>query len=161
MSRLQLSEKQAALASAQARMVGLQAALDPSSGDVQAAQQRIAQARAGGVATLARLQQSKQQLVQQGLEIQEQLQNTEQEIAQVNLGLQNSVVRSPITGTLHELNLRNTGQTVNPGETLAKVIPTQKNKAPIEIKALIPRAANQQGRDWLPRSNARLRLPLL
>ncbi len=153
-SRLQLSEKQAALASAQARMVGLQAALDPSAGEVEAARERIAQAQAGGVATLARLQQSKQQLVQQGLEIQEQLQNTEQEIAQVNLGLQNSVVRSPITGTLHELNLRNTGQMVTPGETLAKVIPNRQinnqpnanpqnsnqpnNRTPIEIKALVP-----------------------
>lgn len=139
-SRLQLSEKKAALASAQARIIGLQAALDPSAGDVQAARERIAQAQASGVATLARLQQSKQQLVQQGLEIQEQLQNTEQEIAQVNLSLRNSVVRSPITGTLHELNLRNTGQMVNPGETIAKVIPTLQNdrNSALEIKALIP-----------------------
>jgi HlyD family type I secretion membrane fusion protein len=134
-SRLQLAEKQAALETAQARMVGLQAALNPSSGDVQAAQQRIAQAQAGGAATLARLQQSKQQLAQQALEIQEQLQKTEQEIAQVNLSLQNSTVRSPVDGTLHELSLRNTGQVINPGETIATVIPAQ---ASIEIRAMVP-----------------------
>jgi HlyD family secretion protein len=134
-SRLQLYEKQAALEMAQSRMITLQAALNPPTGEVQAAQERIAQAEAGGVATVARLQQSKQQLIQQGLEIQEQLQKTEQEIAQVNLSLKNSVLRSPITGTLYELSLRNTGQVVNPGETLAKVIPAE---APIEIKAMVP-----------------------
>jgi HlyD family secretion protein len=134
-SRLQLYEKQAALEMAQSRMINLQAALNPSTGEVQAAQERIAQAEATGLATIARLQQAKQQLVQQGLEIQEQLQKTEQEIAQVNLNLRNSVVRSPITGTLFEVSLRNTGQVVNPGETLARVIPAD---APIEIKARVP-----------------------
>lgn len=134
-SQLQLYEKQTALETARARMVSLQAALNPSNGNVQAAQQRIAQAQASGAATLARLQQSKQQLVQQGLEIEEELENTEQEIAQVNLGLQNAVVRSPITGTLHELQLRNTGQVVQPGETIATVIPTD---TAIEIRAMVP-----------------------
>lgn len=134
-SRLQLFEKQAALEAAQARMLSLQASLNPSTGDVQAARERIAQADASGVAAIARLQQSKQQLVQQGLEIQEQLKTTEQEVAQVNLGLQNAEVRSPITGTLHQLTLRNTGQVVNPGETIAQVIPTD---AAVSIKAMIP-----------------------
>lgn len=134
-SRIQLYEKQAALEAAQAKMLGLQAALSPSTGDVQAASERIAQARASGNATLARLQQSKQALVSQGIEIQEQLQTTEQEIAQVNLTLQNAVVRSPISGTLHELSLRNTGQVISPGATIAKVIPST---TPIEIKAMVP-----------------------
>ncbi|MEO0770952.1 MAG: HlyD family efflux transporter periplasmic adaptor subunit [Cyanobacteria bacterium J06649_4] len=134
-SELQLYEKQAALETARARLLSLQASLNPSQGDVQAAEQRIAEAQAGGAATLARLQQSKQQLVQQGLDIEEQIQNTEQEIAQVNLNLQNAVVRSPITGTLHELRLRNTGQVVSPGETIARVIPAN---APVEIRAMVP-----------------------
>jgi len=134
-SRLQLFEKQAALEAASARMLSLQANLDPSTGDVQAARERIAQAQAGGAATLARLRQAKQQLVQQGLEIQEQLQTTAQEIAQVNLGLENAQVRSPITGTLHQLNLRNTGQVVTPGETVAQVIPAD---SPVSIKARVP-----------------------
>ena len=136
-SLLQLNEKQAALETAKARMLSLQATLNPSTGDVRAARERIAQAEASGAATIARLQQNKQQLVQQGLEIQEQLQNTRQEIAQVNLGLQNAEVRSPITGTLHQLNLRNTGQVVNPGETIAQVIPTD---TPVSIKARVPAA---------------------
>ncbi|MEL6853955.1 MAG: HlyD family efflux transporter periplasmic adaptor subunit [Cyanobacteria bacterium J06607_13] len=134
-SRLQLTEKQAALQTAQARLASMQATLNPATGSVKAAHERIAEAKASGAATLARLQQSKQQLVQQGLEIQEQLQTTEQELAQVKLNLENAVVRSPITGTLHELNLRNTGQVVSPGETLAKVIPAA---APLEIKAMVP-----------------------
>lgn len=134
-SRLQLTEKQAALAAAQARMIRLQAALNPSTGDVRAARERIAQSRASGLSTLAGLQQQKQQLVSQGIEIQEQLQTTEQEIAQVNLELDNSVVRSPVSGVLHELSLRNTGQVLNPGETIAKVIP---DSAPVELKAMVP-----------------------
>ena len=134
-SQLQLSETQAALEAARARMLSLQANLNPSTGDVRAARERVAQAEASGAATMARLQQSKQQLVQQGLEIQEQLQTTEQDIAQVNLGLQNAEVRSPITGTLHQLNLRNTGQVVSAGETLAQVIPAD---APVSIKAMVP-----------------------
>ncbi|MEO1791963.1 MAG: HlyD family efflux transporter periplasmic adaptor subunit [Cyanobacteria bacterium J06629_19] len=134
-SQLQLSEKQAALETARARMVSVQASLNPSRGSVQAAQQRIAQAEATGESTLAQLQQSKQQLMQEGLDIEKHLKATEQEIAQVNLELENATVRSPVTGTLHELRLRNIGQVVTPGETIATVIPTN---APIEIQALVP-----------------------
>ena len=134
-SRLQLTEKQSALEAARARMLSLQADLNPSMAQVRAARERIAEAEAGGAATLARLQQSKQQLLQQGLEIQTQIETTAQEIAQVNIGLQNSDVRSPISGTLHQLNLRNTGQVVSPGETIAQVIP---NNAPTFIKARVP-----------------------
>ncbi|MGB7415536.1 MAG: HlyD family secretion protein [Thermosynechococcaceae cyanobacterium] len=136
-SKLKLSEKQAALETARARMAKEQASLNPPKSEMQAAQQRIAQAQASGDSTLARLQQSKQQLVQEGLEIKKQLKNTEQEIAQVKLELQNATVRSPITGTLHELRLRNTGQVVTSGETIATVIPTN---APIEIRVMVPAA---------------------
>lgn len=137
-SQLQLSEKQAALETAQARMASVQASLNPSGGSVQAAQQRIAQAQATGASTLARLQQSKQQLIQEGIDIEKQLNTIEQERAQVNLELQNATVRSPITGTLHELRLRNTGQVVSSGETIATVIPTN---TPIEIRAMVPAAS--------------------
>lgn len=134
-SRLQLAERESDLASARARMNSLKSALNPSPGNVQAAQARIEQAQASGKATKARLQQAKQQLFQQKLEIQEQLQATEQEILQLDLELKNAVVRSPITGVIHEFSLRNTGQVVNRGETIAKVIPAD---SPILIKALIP-----------------------
>ncbi len=134
-SRLQLAEKQSALAAAEARMLKLQAALNPSTGEMLAAEQKIAQAQAGGTATLAGLQQSKQALVQQALEIQQQMKVTEQEIAQVMLNLQNTVVRSPVDGVLYELSLRNIGQVVNPGETIAKIVPAE---ASIAIKAQVP-----------------------
>lgn len=134
-SRLQLAERESDLASAHARMTSLKSALSPSQGNVQAAQARIEQAQASGEATKARLQQAKQQLFQQKLEIKEQLQATEQEIVQLELDLENTVVRSPITGVIHEFSLRNTGQVVNRGETIAKVIPAD---SPILIKALIP-----------------------
>lgn len=134
-SRLQLSEKQASLATAEARMTSLKAALNPSQGEVQAASARVSQAQAGGRATIARLEQAKQQLNLQRLELQEQLQVTEQDIAQVNLELQNSIVRSPATGIIHELSLRNIGQVVNLGETLAKVIP---ETSALVIKASVP-----------------------
>jgi HlyD family secretion protein len=134
-SRLQLAEKESALAAAQARMLKLQAAVNPSVGEVLAAEERIAQAQAGGAATLAGLQQSKQALVQQVLEIQQQMKVTEQELAQVMLGLQNSEVRSPVDGVLYELSLRNIGQVLNPGETIAKIVP---DEVSIAIKAKVP-----------------------
>ncbi|NJM99159.1 MAG: HlyD family efflux transporter periplasmic adaptor subunit [Phormidesmis sp. RL_2_1] len=134
-SRLQLYEKQAALASAQARMVSLQAALNPSQGDVQAAKERIFEAEAGGIANVARFQQSKQLLFQQRLEIQEQIKTLEQQIVQVNLDLQNTLVRAPVAGTLYDLTLRNTGQVVNSGETIARVIPAD---SPLMVRAMVP-----------------------
>jgi HlyD family secretion protein len=134
-SRLQLAEKESALAAAQARMLKLQAAVNPSEGEVLAAEERIAQAQAGGAATLAGLQQSKQALVQQVLEIQQQMKVTEQELAQVMLGLQNSEVRSPVDGVLYELSLRNIGQVLTPGETIAKIVP---DEVSVEIKAKVP-----------------------
>ena len=134
-SRLQLVEKESALASALARVISLQTKLNPAEGSVQAAKERIAQAQASGAATVARLQQSKQQLTRQRLEIQEQIEAIRQEVAQVKLGLENAVVRSPSAGILHEFSLRNPGQVVNSGEVIAKVIPTD---VPIVVRAMVP-----------------------
>ncbi|MEM6451499.1 MAG: HlyD family efflux transporter periplasmic adaptor subunit [Cyanobacteria bacterium P01_D01_bin.105] len=134
-SRLQLSERESALVAAEAQLMSLTAALNPSQGNVQAAKARIEQAQASGAAAQARLQQTKQQLLQQQLEIKEQLQATQQELTQVGLTMENAVVRSPVSGTIHEFSLRNVGQVVGSGETLAKVIPAD---APIVIQALIP-----------------------
>ena len=51
------------------------------------------------------------------------------------LSLENSVVRSPIDGVLYELSVRNIGQVLTAGETIAKVIPAE---TAIHIKAMIP-----------------------
>ena len=134
-SQLQLLEKQSALAAAEARVTGLKASLNPSEASIEAAQARIAQAKANGAATLAQLQQSKQSLIQQKLELQTQLRTVQKDKEQVALELQNAVVRSPISGTLYELALRNPGQVVGAGDTLAKVIP---DGASITIQASVP-----------------------
>ena len=134
-ARLQLVEKQSALTAAQAEMISLQARLNPSSGDVRAAEERIFQAQASGAASLANLRQLREQLIQQRIDIQQALEGTAQELAQVDLLLDNAVVRSPISGTLYELSLRNAGQVVSTGETIAQIVP---ESGPVVIKAMVP-----------------------
>lgn len=137
-ARLQLAEKQTELANAEAELRRAQAELNPSLGSVQAAQARIAQAEVSNAVNLSRLQQSKQQLIRESIAVQDQLQATERELAQINVDFKNSEVRSPITGVLHELNLRNQGQVISTGETLATIIPSNDTFA---IRAMVP--ANQ------------------
>ncbi len=133
-AQLQIKEKEAAVKTALARVKKLKAYLNPSNAEVVIAREKIAQEKARGEATLARLKQEREQLIQRRVEIQNQLSSDSQELQQIETELQNTIIRSPTSGQIQELNLRNISQVLRPGDPIAQIAPSN---APLEIKALV------------------------
>jgi HlyD family secretion protein len=122
------------VAAADARVKRAQAALYPSRSELLLIQQRIKREQANGQAAIARLQQEREKLLQQRVEIIHQIATNEKEIAQIGTELQPTIIRAPISGTIQELNLRNNFQVVNPGDRLAQILPAG---TPLNIKAAV------------------------
>ena len=115
-------------------MKKLRAYLNPSNAQVQMAREKIAEARAKGEATLAKLKQERQGLIQRQIEIQNQISSDSQELRQIATELENTIVRAPTSGQIQELNLRNVSQMVRLGEAIALISPSN---TPLEIRALV------------------------
>ncbi|UKO99922.1 HlyD family efflux transporter periplasmic adaptor subunit [Nostoc sp. UHCC 0870] len=129
-----LEEKEQALTTAQTNVVKANTALNPSNAPVTVASERIKQEQAKGEATLAALNKERETLLQQRLQFQTQLDRTRKELQQTDNDINQSVIRAPIAGTVLQLNLRNSGQVVQPSEAIAQIAPIN---APILIKANI------------------------
>ncbi|PSB51455.1 HlyD family efflux transporter periplasmic adaptor subunit [Chamaesiphon polymorphus] len=125
------------IAASQARVQRAQAALNPSSAESATIVQKIAAERANGQAAIARLQQERQKLLQQRVEIVNQIATNDREIAQIVTELKPTPILAPISGKIQELNLRNTAQVVRPGDRIAQIVP---ENAPLQIEAAVPSA---------------------
>lgn len=136
-AQLQIKEKEQAFKAAQAKLERAKAALNPSAAAVKIAIERIAQEKARGETTLARLNKQRDELIQRQVEINNQLSRDQKELQQINSELNKSVIKAPVTGTLLKLNLRNPSQIVRAGETIAQIAP---NNAPLYIKARVAAA---------------------
>ncbi|PHJ59943.1 hemolysin D [Nostoc linckia z18] len=130
-----LEEKEQALKVAETNLQKAKTAINPTYSAVTVASERIKQEQARGEATLAALKKERETLLQQRLEIQKEIDRNTKEMQQIQIDLNRSIVRSPITGTLLELNLRNPGQVVQPSEAIAQIAPLN---APLLIKASVP-----------------------
>jgi multidrug efflux pump subunit AcrA (membrane-fusion protein) len=122
------------IASAQARLARTQAALNPSQAESAQIRQKIERERASGRTSVARLQQDREKLLQQRVEVINQINTTQKEVAQISTDLKPTSILAPISGTIQNLNLRNNRQVVRPGDRLAQIIP---NGTPLTIKALV------------------------
>ncbi|EGK83533.1 HlyD family efflux transporter periplasmic adaptor subunit [Microcoleus vaginatus] len=116
------------------RQVAL-AALNPSKAKVAISRKKILQERATGAVTLSRLSQEREQLLQRRLELPNQLNRDQDELQQIETELKGTVIRASASGTIQQLNLRNTEQVVNTGDVIAQIAPSE---APLVIKALVP-----------------------
>lgn len=132
--QLAIDAQKRAAEMAKARETGAKAALNPSDATIAVATERIAQERARGLSTIAALGQQKEQLLQSRTEVQKQINATEKELKQVENEISGSIIKAPVEGTVLQLNLRNEGQVVQPGEPIAYIAPTY---APIIIKARV------------------------
>ncbi len=130
-----LEDKQQAVEVAKANLIKTKTAIAPNNSTVTIALQRIKQERAKGIATLANLQKERENLFQQRLELQKQLIRSHQELQQTETDLKKTVIRAPITGTVLQLSLRNSGQVVQPSAAIAQISPFQ---TPLLIKARVP-----------------------
>jgi len=125
-------EKEQAVKLAQINLQKAKIAINPSNATVTVALERIKQEKAKGEGNLAALKKERELLLQQRLELQKQQIRTRQELQQLANELNKSVIRSPATGTLMQLKLRNSGQVVQLSEALAQIAPVD---APLIIKA--------------------------
>ncbi|MBD1928427.1 HlyD family efflux transporter periplasmic adaptor subunit [Trichocoleus sp. FACHB-90] len=80
--------------------------------------------KARGESTLATLDKERKTLLQRRIEIQSQIEGDRRELQQTQTELKKSVVRSPASGTILQLNLRNGGQVVREAEPIAKIAPS-------------------------------------
>ena len=131
-SQHQIDEKIARVSLAEAKLKRAEAQVSPINAEIAIAQQEIAQQLASGRATQATLQQQREQMLQRRIDMENQMQTTQKELDRVEFDLDRSVVRAPINGTLHQLNLRNPGQVLNAGEGIAYIAPLD---MPLEFKA--------------------------
>ena len=129
-----VEKQQQAVEVAAAKLKVVQAALNPSDAPVAIASSRIAGEKAKGEAALATLKKEREATIQSRHEIQNQINRDRQELKQIETELTKSVVRSPVDGTILKLNLRNFGQTVQPGTAIAQIAPSQ---AAIVVKARV------------------------
>jgi multidrug efflux pump subunit AcrA (membrane-fusion protein) len=129
-----IERQKRAVEAAASRWQGTQAALNPSDATVTMVKEKIAAESATGKATLARLKQEREQLIQRKVEFQNQINRDRQELQQLETELANTVIRAVASGTILQLNLRNTDQVVRPGDAIAQIAPSE---APLVIKAMV------------------------
>jgi len=129
-----IAQQERVIEAALARLQRAEAAQNPTDATVAMARARVAQEKAAGAATLARLNQELQALMQRRVELQNQLSRDSKELQQTETELQQTAIRASASGIIQELHLRNSGQVLRPGETIAQIAPSE---APLAIKALV------------------------
>ncbi|MGK7901364.1 MAG: HlyD family efflux transporter periplasmic adaptor subunit [Hormoscilla sp.] len=129
-----IAQQERAIEAAFARLERAEAAQNPTDATVAMARSRVAQEKAAGAATLARLNQELQGLMQRQVELQNQLSRDSKELQQTETELQQTAIRASASGIIQELHLRNSGQVVRPGEMIAQIAPSE---APLAINALV------------------------
>ena len=122
-SQSAINRQNQAIAAAQARLDNMVAALNPSDAEVAIAQNRITQTQASGKATLATLNREREALKQQAMDTQKQLERYQRQLKQSLKNSDGAIIKAPTNGTLFQLNLRNSGQNVQPGTEIAKIAP--------------------------------------
>jgi HlyD family secretion protein len=139
--RKTVEKQQQAVEVAAAKLKVVQAALNPSAAPVAIASERILQENAKGEAALAMLKKEREALIQSRHEIQNQINRDRQELQQIGIELKKTIITAPADGTILKLELRNSGQVVRPGESIARIAPSN---ASLVIKARV--AAQDIGR---------------
>jgi multidrug efflux pump subunit AcrA (membrane-fusion protein) len=129
-----IARLQNATQAAVARWQRSQAGLNPSTAEIASSSEKIARERAIGNSTIARLQKEREQMLQQRMEIGNQLGRNQEDIKQLGTELQSTVIRASYSGIIQDLNLRNTGQIVRPGDRITQIVPSD---APLTIEASV------------------------
>ncbi|NJM88902.1 MAG: HlyD family efflux transporter periplasmic adaptor subunit [Hydrococcus sp. RU_2_2] len=133
-AELAVRQQEQELAATKASLQRASVSLHPNRAEIAIAERRIAQEENSGRAALASLQREKEALVQQQIEANKQLQQDRRELQQVKIDLRQTTITATSDGTISQLKLRNSEQTVQPGEEVAQIVPSN---APLEIKAAV------------------------
>ncbi|MBD2517061.1 HlyD family efflux transporter periplasmic adaptor subunit [Nostoc sp. FACHB-973] len=130
-----IQQQQLAVEAATARLQSTFVNLNPSDANVAISQEKIAAESATGKVSLGKLNQEREQLLQQQVEIQKQFSRDQQELQQILRDIANTVIRASASGIIQELSLRNPSQVLRSGDIVAQISP---NDSPLIIKALVP-----------------------
>lgn len=120
---IQVKAKEEAFQSAIAKRDRALAQANPSADAITAAAQTIEQQQAEGDVTGAKIAQEQTRLTSQRIALQTQIDRDRTALQQLQKDQQKNLLRSPIAGKLHQLNLRNVGQFIPLGQTIAQVAP--------------------------------------
>lgn len=132
--QLAVEQQQQAVKTATAKLQQTRAALNPSQAEVAIATEQIAQEKASGEATLANFKREREALIQQQIEISQRLKSDASELQQIETELTQAFLSAPIDGIIFKLNLRNSSQSVQPGEEIATIVPSN---IPLMVKAVV------------------------
>jgi HlyD family secretion protein len=124
-SQIQIEEKLAAVKVAEQRVTRAIAVLSPDRASLSIAQQRLFQVKSAGQSALATLKQEQSVLMQQQSVLNIQKVQTQQALRQIQSELAQTTIRATGNGVILRFMLRNPGQTIQVGETLAEIAPTQ------------------------------------
>ena len=124
-SVLQLKEKESAYRNAQAQLQKAIAQLEPNGAGIQIVRENIARANAQKKAKIASLEQERITLLQEQIALQERLKSDRQKWRRIEAELNELIIRTPVSGIIQELNLRNSGQVISEGEAIAIIAPSE------------------------------------
>jgi HlyD family type I secretion membrane fusion protein len=131
---LQLKEQESAYRNAEAQLQKAIAKKDPSNQTMEIVRQKIAQTKAQGNATIAQLEQEQQTLLQEQIKLQAQLKSDRKNLIKITAELADLLIRSPASGIIQELNLRNSGQVIIAGNAIATIAPSESS---LTVKAAV------------------------
>ena len=140
-AQLATKQQEQALSVAIAKKQRAKAGLNPSNAEVKIANERIAQEKAGGESNNAALEKEYQAMIKQRIEAKKQLERDTNELKQVETELNQTTITATADGIISQINLRNSGQTVRPGEEILQIVPNNVNQI---IKAAVPSEAKSK-----------------
>ncbi|MDH3282563.1 MAG: HlyD family efflux transporter periplasmic adaptor subunit, partial [Gammaproteobacteria bacterium] len=135
-SELELKQREANLKSAEARLAQVRAALNPSEDEIDIAEEKILQTRAAGEANRAKFSKERQGLLDRRVQLHTQLADRQQDLEQVDVEIERASIRTPVSGIVQVLTLRNPGQVVAEGELVARIAPLDSD---VQLKAMVAR----------------------
>jgi HlyD family type I secretion membrane fusion protein len=133
-TELQIAERKQAFYTAKAKLTRAMAEMNPTNATIAIAKGKIAQEQEKGKANIIALKKQRQEIIRTQFELQKQIGTNAKEIQQIDTQLQKMTIRSPVSGTILSLHLRNLGQVVKIGDEIAQIAP---NNAPMIVKARV------------------------
>lgn len=113
----------------------LQADLRQVLAEAQQLQQQLAQKQAEGNTAQIQAEQTIQKLQVEKTQLYAKMQQTEKLLQQSKAQLRQLSLAAPVNGTILSLNIKNSGEVVQPGQTIAEVAP---ENAPLILETVLP-----------------------
>lgn len=131
----QLFQAQQSLRDRQSAITQSQGELQQTLAEAARLQAELTQKQAEGRRTQIEAQQQIQQLEVDTTQLKAKSTDTQNQLTTAKTKLQQRFLKAPVDGVVSSLNLRNTGEVVQPGQTVAELTP---QNAPLVVSAILP-----------------------